>query len=107
MICINQDDIDERTEQVKLMAEIYKSASLVVVWLGPEQTSDKGGIELLEQLYNAVWLPEFGEELAPDPRFFLRSRTTDFQTVTMTSRRMSCASSNGVGSRVYGSSKKS
>jgi hypothetical protein len=34
-ICINQnDDDDERGEQVKRMADIYRWASRVVVWLG-------------------------------------------------------------------------
>lgn len=32
-ICINQDDLDERVHQVKMMAKIYAGASRVVVWL--------------------------------------------------------------------------
>lgn len=35
-LCINQDDIDERNHQVQMMSTIYKSASLVLVWLGVE-----------------------------------------------------------------------
>lgn len=34
-ICINQGDTPERNSQVEMMGEIYKSASLVLVWLGP------------------------------------------------------------------------
>ncbi|KAL5600603.1 hypothetical protein FOVSG1_008415 [Fusarium oxysporum f. sp. vasinfectum] len=39
-ICINQDDLDERAQQVTLMQEIYSRASSVLVWLGraTEQT---------------------------------------------------------------------
>lgn len=34
-ICIDQDNILERGHQVKQMGQIYKSASTVLVWLGP------------------------------------------------------------------------
>ena len=34
-ICINQSDANEKTEQVKVMARIYRSARQVRVWLGP------------------------------------------------------------------------
>lgn len=34
-VCINQDDATEKTAQVQLMAHIYKTASQVIVWLGP------------------------------------------------------------------------
>lgn len=34
-ICIDQDNNHERTCQVNLMSQIYKSADLVVMWLGP------------------------------------------------------------------------
>ena len=33
-ICINQDDLKEKSEQVLRMKEIYASASLVIVWVG-------------------------------------------------------------------------
>lgn len=32
-ICINQKDLEERSQQVQLMAEIYARASCVIVWL--------------------------------------------------------------------------
>ena len=34
-LCINQDDIAERNQQVSIMGDIYRSAERVVVWLGP------------------------------------------------------------------------
>ncbi|KXJ87678.1 heterokaryon incompatibility protein-domain-containing protein, partial [Microdochium bolleyi] len=34
-ICINQDDISERSSQVALMRRIYRQASRIVIWLGP------------------------------------------------------------------------
>jgi len=33
-ICINQDDDDDKSQQVRLMREIYGTASRVIVWLG-------------------------------------------------------------------------
>ncbi|KAF2277967.1 HET-domain-containing protein [Westerdykella ornata] len=35
-ICINQNDAAEKGKQVALMTDIYKAASRVIVWLGPE-----------------------------------------------------------------------
>ncbi|KAI8659127.1 HET domain-containing protein [Fusarium sp. Ph1] len=34
-VCINQQDFDERTRQVQLMSRVYKSAAVVLAWLGP------------------------------------------------------------------------
>ena len=36
-ICINQDDVAERSQQVTLMNAIYKSAAKVLVWLGRDE----------------------------------------------------------------------
>ncbi|KAI1413443.1 HET-domain-containing protein [Hypoxylon sp. FL1857] len=35
-LCINQEDLDERSAQVARMKEIYHNAWRVVIWLGPE-----------------------------------------------------------------------
>jgi hypothetical protein len=35
-ICINQNAIDERNHQVKLMGNVYQTASRVLIWLGEE-----------------------------------------------------------------------
>ncbi|KAK5736563.1 hypothetical protein LTR17_007382 [Elasticomyces elasticus] len=34
-LCINQDDADERSHQVKIMGDIFRAANTVLVWLGP------------------------------------------------------------------------
>jgi hypothetical protein len=49
-LCINQSDITERGEQVKLMGDIYQAASGVYVWLGPEDSLTKTAIGLMHQL---------------------------------------------------------
>ncbi|CAM1510926.1 Fc.00g084390.m01.CDS01 [Cosmosporella sp. VM-42] len=35
-ICINQNDLEERTQQVSLMGDIYTKASAVLIWLGED-----------------------------------------------------------------------
>jgi len=53
-ICINQDDIEERNQQVQLMRGIYSRASRVVVWLGLEDGEDvNAAITLMKTIYVA------------------------------------------------------
>jgi heterokaryon incompatibility protein (HET) len=46
-ICIYQADVAERTEQVKRMADIYKSAVETIVWLGPSSDASDEAISHL------------------------------------------------------------
>lgn len=41
-ICINQADMEEKAEQVKLMGRIFEMSATVLIWLGPgtEQTDE-------------------------------------------------------------------
>ena len=39
-ICINQEDIDERSSQVRLMARIYAGAEEIIVWIDPGAHSE-------------------------------------------------------------------
>ena len=39
-ICINQLDLQERTQQVQLMGKIYEQAATVIVWLGEDSSND-------------------------------------------------------------------
>ena len=41
MLCINQGDLVERSEQVELMKEIYTSATQVNIWLGKEDSDSE------------------------------------------------------------------
>jgi hypothetical protein len=50
-ICINQQDLDERNQQILLMPKIYRTASRVIAWLGPcprilNESSVMGSIHL-------------------------------------------------------------
>jgi hypothetical protein len=49
-ICINQDDIDERNQQVRLMWSIYSKAARVLVWLGEERDESNLGMEMVRLL---------------------------------------------------------
>lgn len=46
-ICINQDDDDERSHQVNLMARIFSQAKCVIAWLGPNSFDSSLGIRAL------------------------------------------------------------
>ncbi|PMD37790.1 HET-domain-containing protein, partial [Hyaloscypha variabilis F] len=46
-ICINQNDIRERSEQVSIMGKIYQLANEVVVWLGSEKENSKIAIDFI------------------------------------------------------------
>ncbi|PMD38817.1 heterokaryon incompatibility, partial [Hyaloscypha variabilis F] len=41
-LCINQEDVEERSSQVQLMGHIYQKASKTVVWLGEEDEHGRG-----------------------------------------------------------------
>lgn len=43
-ICINQQDPDERTQQVKLMRRIYEQARRTLIWLGPYNPQLDGNV---------------------------------------------------------------
>ncbi|KAK6603058.1 heterokaryon incompatibility protein [Botrytis cinerea] len=49
-ICINQEDLDERSQQVPLMSTIYKNASRVIVWLGEELPRSQEAWDLMAPL---------------------------------------------------------
>lgn len=49
-ICINQQNIPERNEQVKKMTEIYRLASAVISWLGPASQDSQMAFALFDKL---------------------------------------------------------
>ncbi|PQE21340.1 heterokaryon incompatibility protein [Rutstroemia sp. NJR-2017a WRK4] len=49
-ICINQEDIEERNEQVKRMTNIYTLAHRVIAWLGTESTNSKHALATLHYI---------------------------------------------------------
>ena len=53
-ICINQKNIDERNSQVRLMKEIYRKASEVIVWLGEDKEDSASGASMLPGIHAAA-----------------------------------------------------
>ncbi|KAL9602686.1 MAG: hypothetical protein Q9219_001676 [cf. Caloplaca sp. 3 TL-2023] len=47
-VCIDQNDLDERNQQVALMRDVYSKASQVVAWLGEEHPLDAGALNFDE-----------------------------------------------------------
>ncbi|KAH6990329.1 heterokaryon incompatibility protein-domain-containing protein [Ilyonectria destructans] len=49
-ICINQHDLPERSEQVKLMNTIYEKAETVIAWLGSATPSTTKAIDMISRV---------------------------------------------------------
>jgi hypothetical protein len=64
-LCINQDDLDERSQQVQLMRHIYSNARRVLVWLGSDDgLQAKRAKELIGDI-NKVWYVLMGSSRFP------------------------------------------
>jgi hypothetical protein len=51
-ICINQEDVKERSSQVELMPLIYKSGTRVFMWIGEETERTPLALETMSNLWN-------------------------------------------------------
>jgi hypothetical protein len=51
-ICINQDDITEREQQVGIMGDIYRNAQRTVVWLGEAFMGTQIAFQALKRMYD-------------------------------------------------------
>ena len=61
-LCINQQDIPERNDQVKKMCRIYSKASCVLIWLGAESKTSGLAVSTLELIYMNLKSRGFSEE---------------------------------------------
>ena len=61
-ICINQNDLEEKTTQVQKMMSIYQSSHQVIIWLGKKRGCDASGLRLLQKLGHAPQVINFGGE---------------------------------------------
>ncbi|TGO37574.1 hypothetical protein BHYA_0094g00380 [Botrytis hyacinthi] len=62
-ICIDQNNIEERNQQVQLIAKIYSSAYRVVVWLGEEKLETRGALEAIQLFANEELIKHLKEEV--------------------------------------------
>jgi hypothetical protein len=53
-ICVNQQDLEERSCQVERMADIFTKASRVVVWLGPESSDSSVAMDCFHTISKNV-----------------------------------------------------
>jgi hypothetical protein len=68
-ICIDQQNIPERSSQVKRMADLYTLSKRVVVWLGPEGHDSSLALSLLESLATKIkvdWASETMKAISED-----------------------------------------
>jgi hypothetical protein len=67
-LCINQDDLSERNEHIKIMDKIYKRARVVRVWLGEEFGKEVEALATLGEIdaiiYDLKANPELGNDRA-------------------------------------------
>lgn len=64
-ICVNQQDLVERSQQVKRMADIYSKASRVVVWLGPESHDTAIAMECLTLIHSKIRVDWVSSRMIP------------------------------------------
>ncbi|KAF2088450.1 HET-domain-containing protein [Saccharata proteae CBS 121410] len=53
-VCINQDCLQERAQQVGLMRRIYECATSVVIWLGEASEDSPSAFRLIKQIHEAA-----------------------------------------------------
>ena len=54
-VCINQQDDQEKGHQVAFMAQIFRNAECVLVWLGEGNAEIHAGIETIKRLADSAW----------------------------------------------------
>lgn len=53
-ICIDQEDVHEKSRQVQLMRDIYAASQKTLIWLGPADDTTAEGFKLAEQRAKAI-----------------------------------------------------
>jgi len=64
-LCINQEDLREKGQQVAMMGDIFRNASSVIVWLGP--AGDNSDLAM-EMMAGRTWATSESAELKRDCR---------------------------------------
>lgn len=53
-VCINQEDIPERNDQVQMMGSIYRFAKRTISWLGPDDGGSEIAVKILRDIFPRV-----------------------------------------------------
>ena len=64
-ICIDQQNLKERGEQVAQMADVFSMADRVIVWLGPEMDNSKYALATLQDLSLEIEVGWINESMTP------------------------------------------
>ena len=79
-ICINQQHLAEKTEQVARMSKIYEGASRVLVWLGLANETSAYGMDILRYIINRpdrTFMPPWAAEVQLCPLGLFRAGIID------------------------------
>ena len=85
-ICVNQQDLPERSKQVARMADIYTLAKEVLVWLGPEADNSTSALETLRNMGNLVEIDFAANTMSPSSN----ARYRDEIDLSNPSRKLLC-----------------
>ena len=70
-ICINQNSLEERSAQVRMMDRIYRQAQKVIIWLGPSDSMTKPALNAIHKFSTAstdVYNEVYGRSISnPEP----------------------------------------
>ena len=75
-ICIDQNAIEERNHQVKLMGNVYQRANRVLIWLGEEGPTTELAYSFM-RAYGELSLSDDWEIFETSARYLLRSASKD------------------------------
>jgi hypothetical protein len=106
-ICINQNDIQERTAQVQLMGEIFKNAKPVLAWLGPEGDHSTKVIGLTRHIAEKIRSSVKGDVTflsMPAPRSLCDTSSPNLSDETILSLALSRVRKNDFGNLFLGRS---
>lgn len=70
-ICIDQENLEERSEQVQMMADIYSHGERLLIWLGEETEEVSKSLEAIEDLHGYFLENEFGYPNGQPDRYYI------------------------------------
>ena len=77
-VCINQEDVGERNSQVARIADIFRSAAKVIIWLGPESEQSALALHEIDELASKIHVDWESYSIQPSSK-----DTTDAQWVDL------------------------
>jgi hypothetical protein len=61
-LCINQEDLNERSQQVALMGQVYRSSQGTLAWLGDSDGATERTLRTLNRISNEFYNPIYGSD---------------------------------------------